>query len=638
MPKNVTRRDFLNGVSVAAAGATMLDPRVLWAEAAKADSPTPASIAADYPPARTGLRGNHAGAYDVAHALAWEGKSPAGYVELDEEYDLVVVGTGISGLSAAYFYQREAGPDKRILLLDNHDEFGGHARRNEFHLDGRMLLGGGGSGNFEDHHKYSPEAKRFLAELGFDVDALRKKHRPRGFQAEMDAPMTMYADRATYGKDSVITGQWLPAWSGMGDYEGLVNALPLPKSERDKLIGFIDGSRPLEKPLPNGNILKTLKKIPYQTFATEHVGLDKQTTKLFEPYLRVTHCTGTDSISIMEGIKAGLPALAVLGPEAMEAIQSSGFAFEDVDFIWMPDGNASLTRQLVRRLIPRVAPGHTVEDLIDARFDYGQLDRADQPVRLRLNSTVTRILNEPGGSVSVAYVQGGNPVQLRAKHCIFAGYNAITRHICPQLPEEQKQHAAYGVKSPLLVAHVLIRKARPFHAAGGQVYMCPNSYFALVTAGFAMDLGDYEVPMGMDDPMLVYMLTSPPVENDGSWTARDLYRQARYQLYATPFEEFEQKIRDQLSGLFAGTDFDAERDIEAITVNRWGHGYAYGYMDLYDPEFPEGEAPHELGRKPLGRISFAGSDTEARAYVDAAVDAAWRAVQEQLVAGPGAGL
>ena len=108
--------------------------------------------------------------------------------------------------------------------------------------------------------------------------------------------------------------------------------------------------------------------------------------------------------------------------------------------------------------------------------------------------------------------------------------------------------------------------------------------------------------------------------------------EARYQLLATSFEDYEKTIRDQLTGLFGATGFDADRDIEAITVNRWSHGYAYDYRDLYDPEWPEGKAPHELGRKQLGRISFAGSDTEARAYVDAAIDAAWRAVQEQLEA------
>ena len=641
MKKEITRRDFINGVSIAAASATMINPRALWAAGAanpsSSPAPSPSPVGDDYPPALTGLRGNHDGAYEVAHALAWDGKSPASYTDLDEEYDLVVVGTGISGLAAAYFYQQKVGEDKRILLLDNHDDFGGHARRNEFHYNGTMLLGGGGSGNFEDPEKYSPESKGLVADLGFDLDKLRAAQIPRGFQASMEAPLGLFNDRENYGADSVVAGPWLPAWQGAGNYKELIGALPLSEPEKMALIGFVDGSIELKKPLPDGDILQTMKSIDYQTFATEYAGLSKRTTRLFDPYLRVTYCVGTDSISILEGIKSGMPGLGLLGPEALEALKSSGFFMEGVDFIFMPDGNASFTRQIVRRLIPEVAPGETVEDLIDTRFDYSQLDRADHNVRLRLNSTVLNVVNEAtkdgaDRSVSVSYVQDGKALRVKAKHCILACYNGIIPYICPQLPDEQKQNLAYGVKSPLIVAHVLIRKASPFQKAGGEVYMCPDSYFALVTPAFGMDLGNYKTPTGPDDPLVVYMLTSPPVENDGTQTARDLYRLGRHQLLATSFEDYEKTIRDQLTGLFAATGFDADRDIEAITVNRWSHGYAYGYMDLYDPEWPEGEAPHELGRMPLGRISLAGSDTHADAHLNGAVDAGWRAVQEQLKA------
>ncbi len=641
MKKEITRRDFINGVSIAAASATMINPRALWAAGTANPSSSPASspspVGDDYPPALTGLRGNHDGAYEVAHALAWDGKSPASYTDLDEEYDLVVVGTGISGLAAAYFYQQKAGEDKRILLLDNHDDFGGHARRNEFHYNGTMLLGGGGSGNFEDPEKYSPESKGLVADLGFDLDKLRAAQTPRGFQASMEAPLGMFNDRENYGADSVVAGPWLPAWQGAGNYKELIGALPLSEPEKMALIGFVDGSVELKKPLPDGDILQTMKSVDYQTFATEYAGLSKRTTRLFDPYLRVTYCVGTDSISILEAIKSGMPGLGLLGPEALEALKSSGFFMEGVDFIFMPDGNASFTRQIVRRLIPEVAPGETVEDLIDTRFDYSQLDRADHNVRLRLNSTVLNVVNEAtkdgaDRSVSVSYVQDGKALRVKAKHCILACYNGIIPYICPQLPDEQKQNLAYGVKSPLIVAHVLIRKASPFQKAGGEVYMCPDSYFALVTTAFGMDLGNYKTPTGPDDPLVVYLMTSPPVENDGTKTVRDLYRLGRHQLLATSFEDYEKTIRDQLTGLFAATGFDADRDIEAITVNRWSHGYAYGYMDLYDPEWPEGEAPHELGRMPLGRISLAGSDTHADAHLNGAVDAGWRAVQEQLKA------
>ena len=144
----ITRRDFLNGAAVSiAAGATLSPFQLLAGE----DNPgLPQSLSEDYyPPILTGMRGSHDGSFDVAHALAWRGEKPSTYSPLDEEYDLVVVGGGLSGLAAAYLYRKQHGADSRILILDNHDDFGGHAKRNEFHSGERMLLAAGGSGNLE---------------------------------------------------------------------------------------------------------------------------------------------------------------------------------------------------------------------------------------------------------------------------------------------------------------------------------------------------------------------------------------------------------------------------------------------------------------------------------------------------------
>ena len=303
---------------------------------------------------------------------------------------------------------------------------------------------------------------------------------------------------------------------------------------------------------------------------------------------------------------------------------------EESDIVWMPDGNASLTRQMVRRLIPAVAPGDTIEDLVTARFDYNKLDLPNHPVRLRLNSSAVNASNNPDGSVSVAYVTKGTAYRVKAKHCVMACYNGLIPHLCPDMPEEQKENLRYSVKVPLLATNVLIRNRQAFNKAGVEVFHCPTSHYHLVSSAPPVSIGDYKANDDTDSPMLIYMLTSPTDRNNGSQTGRDLYRQARHKLYTTTFADYEQEIREQLTGMFGAFGFDAERDIEAITINRWSHGYAYDYMELYDPQWPEGEAPHELGRKRFGRISIANSDSENKAYLDAAIDAAWRAVNEQL--------
>lgn len=624
MNRKITRRDFINGVSVGLAGAAIIGPHNALAGGVKRAS----GILSDhYPPILNGIRGSHDGAFETAHAMAWRGEKPSSYTDLDEEYDLIVVGAGISGLSAAYLFQQKAGKDARILVLDNHDDFGGHARRNEFHSQGQMLLGAGGSGFFENAHLYSEQAIGLIEELGFNLDELREKMDPGWPHGGGSQRVGMYTDREHFGKDMIKNGDWMGAWFGMGNYRELMEALPIEESEQEMLIQFIEGTLSLKKELPTDNIDKFLKGTSYKSFLTEYVGLSELTCELWRPFIVLTWGVGVDSVSIYEAIKTGAPGLSVLNEEAMMVFADMS---DEFDSVWLPDGNASLVRQIVRRLIPDVAPGETVDDLVTARFDYGRLDQSDHPVRLRLNSTVVNAVNNTDGSVSVSYVKQGEALRVKAKHCILACYNGVIPHLCPELPQEQKENLRYGVKVPLLFASVLLRNGRAFYDAGSQMYLCPTSYFQQVTKAPPVTIGDYKPSNDPDSPLLLYLLTTATDANNGSQTARDLLRQGRYKLYSTTFEDYEKTIREQLTGMFGATGFDADRDIEAITINRWSHGYAYEYIRLYDPEWPEGEAPHELGRKQLGRISIANSDSEAYAYVNAAIDAAWRAVNEQL--------
>ena len=164
--QGISRRDFLDGVALAAGGMA-LSPLISSAKSGQASSH------AGYPPALTGMRGNHPGSYEVAHALARYGQRPADFKPIDTIYDLVVVGGGISGLTAAYLFKKRAGPDAKILILDNHDDFGGHAKRNEFSADGRTLLGVGGSLNLEQG-AMGEAALALLEEIGVDFAGLRQ--------------------------------------------------------------------------------------------------------------------------------------------------------------------------------------------------------------------------------------------------------------------------------------------------------------------------------------------------------------------------------------------------------------------------------------------------------------------------------
>ena len=622
MKYKITRRDFMNGVAVSTA-ATLLTPYELMAQA------PPGLTSVDYPPTLTGMRGNHPGSFEVSHALAWGGEKPVAHLKLAEHYDLVIVGAGVSGLAAARFYQKRMGSDARILLLDNHDDFGGHAKRNEFHEGGRMLLGVGGSVNLENPGDYSEMAKGILDELGIDLEAM--KTNIGEFSILSSDTGTALAFPGAEGHVAVV-GKWSEFMLGIGDYESAVRALPMPEAEQDKLIELFSGEVDYLSDLSLSEKQSYVESVSYGQFLTERVGLARETVSIFYPVPKLIYGPAGLRVSVMEAFYLGCPGvqgmswLSELAEQLVAAITSP-----DQSSLYFPDGNASVARLLVHKLIPTVSPDTKgFEDIATSRFDYGALDRADQAVRLRLNSTVVGVQETSNNTVVVDYVQDGSAVSVAGDHCVLACYNGAIPYLCPDLPESQKEALNYGVKVPLVWTNVVLENGHAWSKLGVGSVSCPDDPYVVMTVAPPTTTGGHQPPRGPDDPMVVFLLGVPDLTVTGTENSRELCRMARHKVYATNFDTYEQEIRDQLQGVLGEYGFHHETDIRAITVNRWPHGYAYEYMSLDDPEWPEGLAPHEIGRAQFGRISIANSDSEAYAYLDAAIDAGWRAVEEQI--------
>ena len=628
MSEKITRRDFLNGVALTT-GAGVLAPSNLWAlESLEADA-----VNATYPPTLTGMRGSHAGSFEVAHALAWEGRKPARYDALDEHYDLVVVGAGMSGLAAAYYYRQQVGPDARILILDNHDDFGGHAKRNEFHHEGRMVLSLGGAQNLDNPGNYSDHAGALMIELGIDADAIAAMdaNTPDDFLlgGKLNANVGMSMPGAD-GKHVNIDGHWYKFMHGRGDYAAAVRQLPISADEQDRLIAFFGGAEDFLDDLSLGEQFDYISSVSYNRFLMDKVGLSQQSIAMFDGHLLVLNGVSGWQHTVLEAISAGAPGLRAMGwvtnfVDSLAAMMIGGVA----EIRMFPDGNASVARLIVQKLIPSVAPNmQGIADVAVAQFNYGALDRENQSVRLRLNSTVVGVREIGDDSVVVEYVRGGNPLSVTASHCVLACYNNLIPHLCPEMSEQQKAGLSYGVRSPFVYANVLLNNGQAFSKLNLTFTHCPHDAFQWVSSAPTTSNGGYEPPRGPEDPMAVFMMGSPTPAVEGS-SARELCRAGRYKIYSTTFAQYEAQIRQQLQSLLGQYGFDHETDIQAITVNRIPHGYAYSYLGLDDPEWEEGKAPHEIGRAQFGRISIANSDSEAMPLMDAAFDAAWRAVAEQ---------
>ena len=615
MDRDITRRDFIHDVSLASLGLAL--PAGVAAHAATG-SPVPAG--ANYPPVRTGMRGSHPGAFEVAHALAREGKSFPAPTDIDESYDLVVVGGGISGLAAAYYYRKRFGPDARILILENHDEFGGHARRNEFHQGGQMRLSWGGTMNLE-YPLFSDEVNELLAELGVDIDTLLEGYHFR-YGSGPKGKHAMFFDAETYGRDELVQDFSFRAGRET-DLDASIDRFPISKESRESLKKFYARRENVFAGKSEDEVRNLLRSISYTDFLKKYGGLTDEAADLF---MRVTHGyagVGADSLSAAECIGASVPITHLLGSPHLSG---SGATDAGGDVAMFPDGNASVARLLVRALIPAVAPDADASNLALARFDYSRLDEAGATVRLRLNSTVINVANHNGGT-RITYVNDGRVLRVKAKHSVLACWHAVIPHLCPELPDEQKEAQKYKVKRPLLVTNVLLRDSKAIDKLDLSGAYCPGRLHGAVWVVKGVDTMGYRHEW--DDPGSVPVMfwgsIAPP---DSTVPIKEQHRASRALLLAMTFDDFEREVRTVLAGMLGPAGFDVQDDILAITVNRWPHGYAYGYLDLWDPAWPEGMAPHEIARQPYGNITIANADAGADAYTQVAIDEARRAVGE----------
>ncbi len=616
----ITRRDFLNGVAIGiAAGMTPL--QLLQA----------APDGRYYPPSLTGLRGSHAGAFEVAHQMGWEKKTFAtDALPIAEQYDLVVVGGGLSGLSAAWFY-RQRHPQARILVIENHDDFGGHAKRNEFSADGRTIIGYGGSEAFQSpNHLYSKEVNGLLKALGVEIKRFESAF-DRDFYPDLKLSRGVFFDKETFGEDKLVGGDPTPMVADDIAPERLnarpirdfINDFPLSQADRQALIALHETPRDYLAGKSKADKTAYLERTSYRDFLLRDVGLSPTAVAYFQGRTNDFMALSIDAVAAADAYNVGFPGFAAM---QLDPISEEAQAEMEEPYIYhFPDGNASLARLLVRDLIPQVAPGKGMEDIVLAQFDYSQLDQAAHPVRIRLNSTAVSVRNVEGG-VNVGYSRGGQLAQVRAKHCVMACYNMMIPYLLRDLPAEQAHALSQNVKFPLVYTKVVVRNWQAFHKLGVHEIYAATQPYSRIKLDYPVSMGGYEHPRDPTKAIGLHMVYVPTTPNVGM-NARDQARTGRAKLYAQSFDELEAQLRDQLQRMLGPGGFDHQRDILAITVNRWSHGYACFTNSLFD-DAGQTEQWMEQAKKPLGNVTIANSDAGWSAYAHAAIDEAWRAVGE----------
>jgi spermidine dehydrogenase len=619
MNQRICRRDFLNS-TLLASGALLLEslaPEQLLAR----DEWTGYGGVGDY----ADSNGNTLDVMRVGHQFRDHVfDSPGDTIETGEVFDCVVVGGGLSGLAAALFVKQDGGPNLRCLLLENHPIFGGEAKRNEFIAEGKRLIAPQGSNTFT-----TPSPQSFMASFHelIGLDSQEFKYQKWGGSApEIPLGRSFEDPQMPYGfyfgaKFGQRPGMWL-----IDPWAKKLKGAPIADSTRAELVrygeqagaGLISaapyvtgGGNPGEK--LSDEEARHLDSMTIEEHLMQRFGLSRETIRTFFMELGSSHGAGPDVVSAY----------------CTENFQRDPDTSNTHCF---PGGNAGMARHMVKTLIPESIPGpRTLSAICRGRVDFRALDRAGQATRIRLGATVVGVEHDgdPATSsfVRVTYARQGKVYRLKARSVVMAGGSWTTKHIVRDLPTAQSEAYAQFYRSPCMVANVAVRNWRFLYKLG----ISAAEWFD----GFGSFMAVHRVPtfstdaktIGPDSPVVLtlkvlYHHYGLPLEQQGNL--------GRAELLATSFRDYERRIREQLTEMFAASGFDAQRDIAGIILNRWGHAYCSPQPGFFFGK--EGKpAPRDILRAgPFGRIAFANTDLSGSPANTTAIEEAHRAVGQIL--------
>jgi spermidine dehydrogenase len=451
----------------------------------------------------------------------------------------------------------------------------------------------------------------------------------REFYPSLSLSPGIFFAREAFGRDVLVSGDIIgrsgDELARQGNHgrpvANLVAEFPISDASKAQLLALFDATRdPLAGKSATEKLL-LLKRTSYRDYLMRICGCGEEVANCFQGRTLDFFALGCDAVPAADLRSFGYPGFAGLKlPREAHPEWNEPYIYH------FPDGNASLARLLVRKLLPDIAPGQTMEDVVLARFDYDKLDRKDQDLRILLDSTCIDV-RQAGNEVGVGYVRAGALHRISAKHVVLACFHMMIPHILPDLPEKQREALALNVKAPLVYTNVLVRNWRPWINLGMHDIHAPMSFFSRVALDFPVSLGGYRHTRDPAEPILLHLVHVPGAPNSGL-DARAQFRIGAAKLFEMTFADFETRLRDELDRMLGPGEFSSDRDIAAITVNRWPHGYGYVANSLFDSD--DYDKTVELARRPFGRVAIANSDLGGDAYAHLAIDAAARAVSELL--------
>ncbi len=633
LDNSVTRRDFVGG-TLLGAGAALLSSSApgFMREASAQTIPAPLmGLGPDWTgPGGIGdyakSNGNTHDVVNVGHGLrtgAYD-KMLKGAVDTGETYDLVVVGAGFAGNSAAYTYLKER-PDDRILMLDNHPIFGGEAKTNEFDVDGThlwapqgstgMVWPPAGAARIGAYHRYQKE----LGLPGeFEFQKLKGTKKDLRVGTDPYGPMHIQWEAADTGFFYENKGWVMNPWSNR------FAEAPIPEKLKQDYV-WMDLFR---TPPDRKDWYEYLDSMTYQDFLTNVVGVSKDVCSYISPVGASMGCgLGCDVISAAQAYEFIQPG--VIG---YKRLHNMGDPTDYIQLACLPGGNAGVLRHFLKKLIPdALQGGSSLSEILYGAVRWESLDKPNQPVRLRLSSLVVDVRHDgspqSAKKVFVTYHKDGKLHRVTARQVVMAGHQHLNKRIVRELPPEYVDAMGEFHHAPMLTLNVALRNWKFMEKLGitAARWFEGFGWFMALRRQLIID-GKEPMPLDPNKPIVLNMYI--PFLHPGMPLAEQCVA-ARMSLFGMSFKDIEHGILAQMTKMFGSAGFDAKRDVAGIVANRWGHAYA-----VAGPGFFSGKngkpAPSSVIRNRHGRISFGHSELTGAQLMQTAMEEGERAANQVL--------
>lgn len=597
---DISRRDFVNG-SLVGVGAALVGP----AQAATGESGSEAPEdtwtgyggVGDY----ADSNGNVASVREAAHLIR-DGISTSmldHVADTGEEYDLVIVGGGFSGIGAAYEFHKRHGNNKRCLILENHPVYGGEAKQNEFLVDGHRLFAPQGSNDFgppeKDEDSLIADIYRDTG-LPFEYGFVPADSAKSGVKTPLEHFYGLYWEEERYDTGYFMGADADTPWVVNPRADQLAR---MPWSEKFKVElnrAFADKDAYYQ----GEDLDRWLDSMSYKHLLENVLGYSPEVTAYFDPVLAISMGgVGADVYSAYSARLLEMPGTQVhyQYDTAVETAHS------------FPGGNTAIFRHIVKYLLPEsIDGGINFEEVLYNPINFDALDRSDNALNIRLNATAIDVSHEGAadraGSVNVSYFQHGKVKRVKAKAVVMSIGGWVARNIVSDMPADVRAAYSQFYHSPVLVVNVALRNWRfldKLGIAAGRWFEGFGNFFAIRRP---METGALTQPFDPEKPTVMTFYV--PFNNPGHSAAQQ-GAIGRAQLLGKSYADYEAEIIAQMNAMFSAYGFSAERDIAGIVLNRWGHAYISPQPGFHFGRDGEG-APRDVVKQGFGRIQFGHSE------------------------------